>query len=928
MPGFEDEAVEVRGAVTELAPPLAPVGRESELPGLERFLVGARAALVLALCGDPGIGKTTLWEAGIALATERGVTVLSARASEAEAQLSFAALADLLDRVDPALLDELPQPQRYALEVAVRRTEPSGAVPEPFAISAGFLGARRLLAGRGPVLVAIDDVLWLDPASAAVLSFAARRLRSESVRYLVSRRPVRRSDLERALEPEVDRLELGPLSIGAISRLLRERLGQPLPRRVLRQVFETSGGNPLFALELGRALLEQGLPEIGAALPVPQVLEELFGARVAALPAPVRRVLLAVALSASLSTEELISVVAPLAFEDALATGILIAAETRLRASHPLLAAAALRQSSARERRDLHLALAETVTDETLRVRHLAMAATTPDTALAARVSAAATRSTELGAVQDASEFALHALRLTPSDDPDHGARLLALARHLATAGEYPRATELLAERIDSLPAGPARAEAYLLLGEGAELAVEEEHIALAIEQANDDPDLRARALARRSLLLAVNRAHRLADAERMASDAVAIARSAAPDVLRRALVALAWVRIMRGKAVDDLLERSAHMPPITSSLYDTSVERPAGVRFAFRGELARSREVLQRLLACADQRGESRSGVICTFQLCEVEMRAGDVHALTRALHDWAQWNALEPEAPAFGTRAEAVLAALRGDARRATELSAACLERAAPPDGSVWDQLEARRATGLVALLERDPEKAVASIEPVWEHMRREGIDDPGTFPVAGDLVEALAELGRLERARAVIEWLEPLAVDQQHPWGLATVTRSKAVIELTERYDEAAAAQLARSADDYRALGLGFDCARTLLLLGRTQRRFKKRAAARQSLEQARATFAQLGCVGWSELAGSELARVSGRTAAATGELTASERRVAELVRAGHSNKEVAAQLFVTVHTVEAHLSNVYAKLGIRSRTQLARHLDDSA
>ena len=169
-----------------------------------------------------------------------------------------------------------------------------------------------------------------------------------------------------------------------------------------------------------------------------------------------------------------------------------------------------------------------------------------------------------------------------------------------------------------------------------------------------------------------------------------------------------------------------------------------------------------------------------------------------------------------------------------------------------------------------------------------------------------------------------LDRLASEQRHPWGLATVRRSTATVKLADRYDDGTAGQLAAAAADYRELGLCFDSARTLLLLGRVQRRAKKQAAARDSLEQARSSFEQLGCQGWAELAAAELARVSGRARATSGGLTPSEQRVAELVASGLSNKQVAARLFVSIHTVETHLKNAYAKLGIRSRTQLAQRL----
>src|SRR5262249_49254928 len=228
-------------------------------------------------------------------------------------------------------------------------------------------------------------------------------LAGEDVRFLVTRRGGRPSELERVLDSRgVVRLEVGALSLGAIRRLLIERLGRSLPRRVLREVFESSRGNPLFAVELGRAVIERGLPDIGAALPVPQLLEELFGARVAALTPDVRRALLAVALSGGLRGEELARVVDRLAIEDAQAAEVLSVGGGQVRASHPLLAAAASRRSSAAERRELHLALAEAVHDPLLRARHRALAAIAPDCELAREVSAAAARAAALGMMGDA----------------------------------------------------------------------------------------------------------------------------------------------------------------------------------------------------------------------------------------------------------------------------------------------------------------------------------------------------------------------------------------------------------------------------------------------------------------------------------------------------------------------------------------------
>jgi DNA-binding CsgD family transcriptional regulator len=247
------------------------------------------------------------------------------------------------------------------------------------------------------------------------------------------------------------------------------------------------------------------------------------------------------------------------------------------------------------------------------------------------------------------------------------------------------------------------------------------------------------------------------------------------------------------------------------------------------------------------------------------------------------------------------------------------------AEAEGWRWSVLEALRARGIAALLAHDPHRALESLRAVWAHTEREGVTDPGAFPSAPDLVEALVESGELDEARAVTNRLRELAEQQEHPWGLATAKRCAALVSLTAgSYDEEAAAAASAAAGEYAALGLRFDAARTLLALGRAQRRHRKWAAARASLERAVTAFEEIGSPGWLEEARAELARVGARRPQPEGELSAAEQRVTELASRGLSNKEIAQALHITVKTVEAHLSHAYAKLGVRSRSQLAARL----
>jgi DNA-binding CsgD family transcriptional regulator len=901
------------------------VGRDGHLAVLRRFVSAADWGACLVLWGQAGVGKTTLWEAGVAEAQAGGQQVLAARASPAEAGLAFAGLIDLFDNVPPAVFDRLSVRQRHALEVALRREEPSGNASEPLAISVAVLTVLRELAESVPVLVALDDGQWLDVSSAEVLRFAARRLvepGKSRVRFLLTRRSDQRSSLETVwASTSVELVELSGISVGALSHMVRDRLGLALPRRVLRELHQSTAGNPLFALEMARLFKEKGVPAAGSELPVPDVVDDLFADRVRGLSPPVRRVVLAVSLSADVGWSELATMVDAEALDEALESGLVVLHRLRLRVWHPLLGVAAVRYCSRREWREMHRALASVASDEVLRAGHLALASPGTDVRLAATVAAGAGTASARGAVYKAQQLAAQALRLTPPEAIEYPEHLLLLAQCHLAAGDAAAIRELLVSRVHELPPGRARSMGYLLLGEASE--DEERCLELALQEGGEEADLRARALARRATILVVSYVERVAEAEESARQALAAARGGEPDVEALALSALAWCLILRGRPLDEL---SSTGPSGEAALrYDLIVERPLGVRFAFRGEVESARVVFARLLDLAEERGDLRLAVVIRVQLCELALRCGDVRsakAFCDELDEWLGPEESHEESTVFRTRLRAVLGAVSGAAAPLEGLEDLA---ASLPKWGAWDRLELHRALGVTAMFDQDYSRAVEHLGAVWDHTSREQIDDPGAFPVVAELVEALSLCGDRRSAAEVTARLGQVAVAQDHPWGLVTTRRCRAVITMADGYDEGAARELEQVADEYGRMGLLFDQARTLLFVGAGQRRHKKRTSARGTLERSRDVFERQGCSGWAGQARLELSRLSGRRPS-NDELTPSERRVVELAASGLSNKEIAQRLVVGVYTVEAHLRHAYAKMGIRSRSQLARWLTE--
>ncbi len=341
-----------------------------------------------------------------------------------------------------------------------------------------------------------------------------------------------------------------------------------------------------------------------------------------------------------------------------------------------------------------------------------------------------------------------------------------------------------------------------------------------------------------------------LAQAEAWAREALTLATD--QSVRRYALWSLAWPLALRGRPLDDLLARSSATTDVSAYL-SASPERVAGKRLFWRGELASARELLRSLQALADDRGDLTSYAMVRMHLVEVELRAGELAAAASLLDEWGESSDYETQFRRQFPRCRALLEVQRGTGEEARRWADETI-RLAQAAGSMWDELEARRARGINGLLGLVPDRAVIDLGAVWEHCEREGVLDPGAFPVAPDLVEALSELERLEEAGDVARRLRELAAEQDHPWASAASKRCAGVLELATGGDvERGAASLAEASAALDALGCRFDGARCLLALGHAQRRLKQWRGARESLEAAAVSFAALGADGWVAHAG---------------------------------------------------------------------------
>jgi DNA-binding CsgD family transcriptional regulator len=903
------------------------IGRDGELDTISAFLGSPDdGAGALVLEGPPGIGKTTLWRRGFDYAEQRGYRVVACSAAVSEAQLSFTALRDLLEAAFDEVADRLPPPQRRALEVALLRAEPEGSAQGPAAVAAAFLTVLRELASRTRLLVAIDDVQWLDSASALVLQFAARRLEHEPVRLLLTARSEGDApslDLVRSLGDRVRHIEIGPLTLGALQRLLHERLGRAFARPALRRIHDASGSNPFFALELARAA---GDGITADALPVPETLRELVQGRLAALPAGTSAALVTVAALGHPQISLVASVVPDWeeAFPAAVDAGVLEVRRDRLRFAHPLLASVVYADAPEEHRRAVHRALAEVVEDLEQRAWHLARATEQPDDDVAATLDSAAERAAARGAPETAAELAEHARRLTPADRPEARARRgLDAAMHTWAAGDGARSRQMLAELIESLPPSATRAQARQLLVKIIDDIPETiEQLASALDDAAADLAQQA------SVLNLLSRQRTWAgDFDRAIAAAQAAADIAetvgATAELAVALAREAQARAFAGEPIaQEVLGRAI---ALEQQLGDAIPVGDSPTRI--RGACALWGDDLETALACTEtverraaSRSESWQAIVLTT-LAEIELRRGDTEQALGHVQEAEEiagyWGVNHAEAAVLAANALVKAVAGRVDEARAAAERALELMRPAGYDVIVRS---AERALGFLELSLGDAAAAHAVLEPL---ITRSGIGHPSAAAAAPDDIEALVELGKVAEAEAVLSGLKAHVGRTGHPRATAALRRCEALIAAVRGELDAAAAYaqeaIATSGEQLEPLERG----RALLVLGQIRRRERQRRAAREALEAARTLFEECSAPLWAERARAELSRIGGR-AASRDELTPSERRVAELVAEGRTNREVAAELFVSVHTVEKALTHSYRKLGLRSRAELARRL----
>ena len=805
------------------------------------------------------------------------------------------------------------------------------------ALPRAILGLLRRLSAAGPVLIAIDDEQWLDPASARVLAFALCRLREERIVVIVARR----SEIAGSLSLELGRrfggrgsenISLAPLPMGTIKMLLEERLDRSISAPVLRRIHQGAGGNPLWALALALELeARRSGGDRGGDLPIPRTLSDAIELRLSHLDPRGNAAMLAIAALSHPTLGMLQAAIPDFALSDlesAERAGVIEIAGGRLRFSHPLLGSTHYANTPVSTRRELHRLLATVIEDEEERAQHVALGAEAPDRELADSLEKAAGVAARRGATESAAQLLEDAARLTPIDQPQaQSARIVVAAEHRFRIGEVSRARYLLAELIPDLPAGPLRARARLQL---AELSADRPRVAtdmLEAALADAVQDDRVRVEIEFELTGATMGVGRIADARAYAESAVRTAeRLGDSDLLARALGEMLVTFVVTGEPMPE--DVVAQLSDTEESAATTTYNQPStAIGFArhWAGELEEARPTLELAVQRALSRGEEWDRLGLLLALVQLEWELGN-HAMAEQHRRAAD--------ELLGEYAEGFMWLLLLDAKSALDkgdLTAArgYVERGlavAEETSAVWQTSRCVPVLAAVELLEGRPDVAHDLLEDQREWTRSHGFGPAGYGKaITWSLdIEALIALGRLDEAEDVLAELRTRAevCRNDHVWALASrgegllLAAHGDLVAAIGAMDAAVAAHLRRP----RPLEYG----RTLIEKGSIERRARRKAAAKQTLEEALAILEPLGAEIWVSRARDELSRIGLRRARATEGLTPAQARVAGLVASGLTNAEIARELHMSLRTVESHLSRVYREHGVTSRSQLTAAL----
>jgi DNA-binding CsgD family transcriptional regulator len=895
----------------------ALVGRDAELATILGAAAAGGPGWTAVIDGVAGIGKSALWEAALA-ALPPPRWLLRTRSRAAETGYAFAGLTDLLEPVPDALLAELPEPQRDALTAATLRADAGAADSRAVATALRTLLDR--LAAAGPVVVALDDVQWLDPASREALEYAVHRC---PVGLLVAiRDPAGPVPVACAAGPET-RVTLGPLSLAALHHLVVGALGQALTRPALVRVAETSGGNPLFALELARVLTAPGAPADGRLPRLPSSVTSALSERVATLSPAARQSVLAVALAAGPTVALLRAVGADEGLAEAEVARLLVVSAGSVELEHPLVGPAVVEQTPAPEQRAMHAALADALgADEERRARHLALAAPEPDEAVAAALDRAVGATRARGALVAAAELARLALQHSVTAPPEvMQRRTLTLAGLTFEEGDAAEAERLYREVYESAGAPGPRATAALEL---AEILWKRGQVADCVEvarwaaAAGAEPEITARA---HLTLVALSDGREVNT--RRAMEVLDEAGITDPQLRSWAQFAVLDNKFGTGQGLDLPALEAALVAERTGRAWRSDDQvatcRPAILKYA--DLLDAALETLDELRARAEAEGNVGQLIYVVGHYPVLLLRRGDLagaEALTQEHLDLAETTGQTNHL----WQAQHNLAAVALHAGRLEQAAEAVERLLEVLQADTYPRRAYRAVAGTLALLQGDPQRAVEHLDVWWQCAQEIG-DDPGVSRGHGDYAEALVAVGRYDDCQVFLDLAGAAARRAGRVSVQALVARGRAMLHAAQGELDEALTWATAAVELDAEVPIALEGARHLLLRGRLHRRRKEKRFARASLEEAQAGFEAVGATWWAERARAELARVNIRPAAPA-ELTASELRIAELAASGLTTRQIAEAAFVSPKTVEANLTRIYRKLGIRSRAELGRRI----